>query len=787
MFAALAACLCAQDTTSAKLARSIRDAALDPDACYRIRDLNFTKEDLRFYLTDGYLIFGKPVLGQRLFAVFSADVEGGDAEAILMPPHRGERRSLSGFIESPNLDEHFKTALFLFSDGTGDELIQQAESTGSKSLDFGALMKDRWSSLAHNISNGFEVRLVQDVLSPDRGMGIFFAAVAGNNLGNFDLVHDPSAREQIMAGQFTTKNGRPSFDVWTSFESRSIRTGRKQPPKPKFTMTDYRIDSTLDSKLHLSAVTRASVTARIPSRAVTLSVSDKMAITGVKIDGKPAQLYETESMRESAIRGGANTASLVILDEPLEPGRPHEFEIQHEGDVVLPAGNNVYLVTSRGNWYPRLSFDFADYDLTFRYPKGLTLVATGEPMEDRVEGDIRITRRKTSRPVRVAGFNLGQYEQAKLTRPELNIEVFGNKALEPQLQPVPQVMVVPSPTRMPRTADIVSIPATTIRPTSRLSEIAERVAGAYEFMRSTFGPAPIRTLTVSPIPGAFGQGFPGLVYMSTIAYLREEERPRGVRNREQAAFFDELMPAHEVAHQWVGNFLVPAGYQDDWLMEALANYASLQYYEKRRGAKAMEPILESYLNNLQRKMPDDRTVESVGPIVWGMRLQTSQSQDAWRTITYEKGSWIIHMLRRRMGDEKFKAFMTEMCRRFANDSISTESFRRLAEQTMGAKPGSEPLAEFFESWVYGTGIPSLKLAYTVRGKAPALKVTGTVTQSGVDDEFSADVPVEIHYARGAPTVIWVKTGNEPAPFSANVKQLPVRVVIPGASVLALKK
>ena len=74
-----------------ELVRQIRPAALDPDQCYRVRDLTLAKEDLKLYFTEGYLIFSKPVNGERISAVFSADVEGGDGEVLLLPPYRGER------------------------------------------------------------------------------------------------------------------------------------------------------------------------------------------------------------------------------------------------------------------------------------------------------------------------------------------------------------------------------------------------------------------------------------------------------------------------------------------------------------------------------------------------------------------------------------------------------------------------------------------------------------------------------------------------------------------------
>ena len=74
------------------------------------------------------------------------------------------------------------------------------------------------------------------------------------------------------------------------------------------------------------------------------------------------------------------------------------------------------------------------------------------------------------------------------------------------------------------------------------------------------------------------------------------------------------------------------------------------------------------------------------------------------------------------------------------------------------------------------------------GKAPALKLTVTVEQSGVDDEFSVAVPVEIQFGKAKPVTRLVRTSGEPAVFSVNLRQAPAKVVLdPGNSVLAVKK
>ena len=64
----------------------------------------------------------------------------------------------------------------------------------------------------------------------------------------------------------------------------------------------------------------------------------------------------------------------------------------HAGAVIRNAGNDVYYVGSRGTWYPRSGGDLARYDLTFRYPKTLTIAATGKVLEDGADGDWRVTQ-----------------------------------------------------------------------------------------------------------------------------------------------------------------------------------------------------------------------------------------------------------------------------------------------------------------------------------------------------------------------------------------------------------
>jgi hypothetical protein len=189
----------------------------------------------------------------------------------------------------------------------------------------------------------------------------------------------------------------------------------------------------------------------------------------------------------------------------------------------------------------------------------------------------------------------------------------------------------------------------------------------------------------------------------------------------------------------------------------------------------VDAVLEDYRNHLLTKTPNGRTLDAAGPIVWGYRLESSLAPDAWRTVTYEKGTWIIHMLRRRLGDEKFLALLRDICGH--HHSISTDQFRDLARQYTASSPDPD-LKSFFETWVYGTGIPTVKLAYSWHG----LKLSGTIAQRDVDDSFTAFVPLEVQTGTRS-KIYWFATGSEPVPFSIPLKSPPTKVTLLTANCL----
>jgi hypothetical protein len=769
--------------------RGVRELELDRAECYRVHDVQVNKDDVHLYFTDGYLIFAKPVEGARIAAVFTADVEAGDGEVLLLPPDRSERRSLTMYTGSPNLDEHIDAAVLLFGDATYGDLMRQitANEFNRPKPEMGAMMAEQWTPVVRNLASSFEARLVLDLLTPRKWQqGCFVAAVHGKKLGNFDVMYEPRQEEQVVAGRVTSRDNMTFFDVWTSFTAAPYRKGLRKPPEPELTLQDYRIDATIAPDLRLRVITKAKVTmTRGGDRVLPVYITPGMQVSSVTIDGDPAEVLEPESLRANLFRNDGNDLFLVVAPHPLDAGRDYEVEFHHEGAVVHDAGNHVYFVGARGSWYPNFEMRFARYDLTFRYPKELDLVTPGDIVSDTTEGEQRITRRVTQAPIRFAGFNLGMYQRAHVERSGFTVEVCANRGVEAALDRKLRTPPVAPRGRKPATAEY-SQPAPPLNPTIRLEDLASQVASSMEFMAARFGPPPLKTLEVSPIPGTFGQGFPGLLYLSTLAYLRREDEPVARLARREQTFYIDLLEAHEAAHQWWGNVVSPAGYRDNWLMEALANYSALLYLEKRDGRGVLDTALDDYREDLLKKDQNGQTAESAGPIVLGERLENSQSPVAWNSITYGKGSWILHMLRGLTGDERFLAMLAELRHRYEWKTISTGQFQELAAEFLPPHSPDPKLETFFEQWVYGTGIPVLTLNYSVHGKAPAVKLTGTVTQSDVDSEFSIAVPLEIESGSKS-QVKWVRTSDAPVAFAATVNQAPAKVSLDTSSVLAVAK
>ncbi len=738
--------------TAAQVAAEFSQISLDPNETYHVRDFQLVRGDLKIYFSDGTISFAKPVAGRALAMVFSAlDNEFGDAELLVLPPRRSERESLASFTKSPNLDEHFRAAVFFFTDDTRADILRQVEKhLSDKTPEAVEQLAPQWEPVLRGLAADLDVRLISSLFdghSPSHG--IFDGVLKGRQLGAFDVVYQPDDPEPIAIGSVDAGSGPAHFRLWASFMPR--HPVPPENPPSGLALSNYRIETTIHADLGQSSVTQVDASfERGSQRAIELEISNRMVVTGATLDGEPAEVFQHNSARTES---GLMMAPFVIVSrKPLAPGQIHKLRIQHEGNVVQQTETGVYYVADRNAWFPHAGFGSAQFDLTFHCPRSLGVVSTGELIDEHIEngaeGEQRVVHRKTRVPGRYAGFNVGEFESVSVDHGPYRIECFGNRILFAKIGAARAASG--RGTGSSASSDVAS---------ERLSEMSANVGEILDEYAREWGPLPLKHIAVSPIPGYFGQGFPGLIYLSTLSYLHNDERPLEARDSQVNTFFSEILLAHEVAHQWWGNVVVPSGYRSDWIMESLANYAALEMLERRKGETAVNQVLALYKSELVSLQDSGQRVDSVGPLELGHRLMERGGAEGWRIITYEKGSWVMHMLRERMGRDAFQEMMRRLIRDYATRPLSNEDFQKLASEYVPAGQPDRSLDLFFDTWVYGTGIPTLRLKAPTSGhKEYAL------LQSGVSDNFTVDVPLVLAGAQGKRQVKWTRSASEEVPL-----------------------
>lgn len=184
---------------------------------------------------------------------------------------------------------------------------------------------------------------------------------------------------------------------------------------------------------------------------------------------------------------------------------------------------------------------------------------------------------------------------------------------------------------------------------------------------------------------------------------------------------------HEIAHQWWGNAVTESDWDDVWLSEGFATYFTLLFREHAYGR---DDFVAGLIDSRKRvldfhaKTPDYRIVHD--NLADMRQVTTSQ--------TYQKGSWVLHMLRGIVGDEAFWRGIRAYYARHRDANATTADFRRAMEEASGRS-----LDTFFRQWLYRSGIPRIEGAW--RYEAGALTIELKQTQPG--DPFDLTIPIAV--------------------------------------------
>lgn len=730
--------LCAQTAATQPAAgkavtlyRQILRAELDPAEVHSIRQVSLELEDLHISLNDGTIGLMKATDGHITGAVFE-----GVGEVLLIAPDRAERTSLGLFTGSPVLEQRFGSAYLRFSDDTITRDLRagfRPLSPDQNAAEFIA----RWQGPASELARSDGLQLLQALSnSADAASRYLHVRVGGTQLGIFDLFLDTNSQEQISVAQPKIVGMSSYYDIWTSFPMRSVRQAGTagQHLAPRFDLSDYRIQATVEPPSNMEAEAEATlVPRRSGQRAVILELSRYLHISEVRMNGQPIEFIQNEAISGSDLARRGDDLIEIVFPQPLQAGEHDRLTFKYAGPVMLDEGNGLVYIGSRGTWYPNAGPEFSNFDLTFDYPDDWSLIATGKQISIVHQNGRTVAHFVSSKPISRAGFNLGHFAMGQVSSNGVSIRAYASKTVEPQLF-LRETLAGQRPD-----------------PAREVQQIASQTAQAVSFLSGELDPFPYPDLDVTQLPGVLSQSWPGLIYLSSMAFLdREERRAAGISDPYLELLLSRMMLVHEAGHQWWGDAVDSVYYRDEWIIEALANYCALMMLEKS-DPKAPETALDYYREELL-KPGSSGIIADAGPVTLGARLTSSRFPDAYQKVLYGRGTWLIHMLRTMLrqasggkNDALFFSALRSLLARSPNRKISTHDLQVAFEQVMPASLEYEKkksLEWFFDSWVNGASVPRLTLEQVKLAPAEErVKASGTIRQTECAKDLVTAVPI----------------------------------------------
>ena len=229
-----------------------------------------------------------------------------------------------------------------------------------------------------------------------------------------------------------------------------------------------------------------------------------------------------------------------------------------------------------------------------------------------------------------------------------------------------------------------------------------------------------------------------------LANVQSSTRFGGMENA-SAIFYSESALAqrediegtvsHEIAHQWFGDAVTERDWSHLWLSEGFASYFGALYFEQADGEADFRQRMGGYRDTyLQSNMVGRPIVDPQTPDLFALLNANN----------YQKGAWVLHMLRGLMGEAPFQRAMRDYYRQHTHGTALTEDLQIIAEEASGLE-----LDWFFRQWVFQPGYPVLSVERTWEANAGSLTLTVRQEQDPSWPRFRLPMEIELVWDDGS--------------------------------------
>ncbi len=657
------------------------------------------RRDVAEFTLDGGHLYLLPPIGGRTVAV----AYQGNAAFEYAPTHAAERRHLTKVYKAPTLSTSAKEIVFLFSDTTLVELQRAVTFKPGSSLPGGlsGRVREMVNFMSDPDSKSPDPDVMADLLNRTAS-DLFYAHVVRNSGEPVMFRLNPYEVEGVRLLGRARRVGWTRVTDVVSQERRQGDTARVTSERwSQAKVVRYALDVSLPRNgagdVSFSAAARMDISASATVGPwVAFGLFPKLQVDSAQwADGTTAVVYKRKDAPEMWLR----------LDRTLQRGEARRVTVYYHGDLIDRYAD-FFFIKSSSAWYPVAleGRTKAIFDVTFNTPRSYLFASVGERV-DSVDAPDRMVRTRwvTDAPIRNASFNLGLFKDYPV-----------------QAENLPPISVL--------WADKAHRP-NALGKASAKEDVGQDVLNALKLFQHLFGNVPVKRFYATEIPYSHGEAFPGLVHLSLATFVTTDQ-----------SGFDEFFRAHEVAHQWWGIGVDYATYHDRWLSEGLASFAALWYLQSaRKDNKKYFDMLDRWRANIMLRRDNEE------PIWLGWRVAEASDASDYNVLIYEKGAWVIHMLRilmldlKTMKEDRFSETLREFYGSYRGERASTDDLRKVVERRVGAD-----MRWFFDQWIYRSEIPTYRVAWqTEPAEGGKFRVRLRVRQEKVSDDFQMYVPVTV--------------------------------------------
>lgn len=682
----------------------------DPEQYSHITNYSLKRDVAEFYLERGDWYFCKPVSGRVIAAVFS-----GKGIFRYTPPTQIEKDQLFRFYKKDSLNEKFNYLFILFADSTYHEFQKHfpmgVKRAGSKLM---RVVENALKYMGRKKEKSFNDEVIKFLLEGDEN-DLFYAYFGKNVLEPMFFEINPYQEEEVRFMRRKTDDSVNNYtEVINQFHiGRDYQSGLDLSAENKapIDILSNRIECDVKKDLDI----KASAHIRFKSRVENQTYIKFFLFSKLKVDSVSGENGE----KLQFFKGKENPRFWIALPAPMPAGETSQITIQY-GGKLLKEENEWIFIQGPQTWYPTLSNrDTARFDLLFSIPEKYRFVSTGELISADTVDQIVKSHWKPDRPVRSVSFNIGYFKDYRIENDSL--------------PPVTILMAESAHQFMANNNRLYS-------ERNMDKKVGEDIAASLSFFKKVYGDYPVKKFYATEIPYIHGQAFPGLIHLSWLTFLQEDDEGE-----------NEIFRAHEVAHQWWGIGVDFKTYHDQWLSEGFAQFSGLWYFQQSvRKEKKFYNVLKEWRQAIisNRKFLFSSGQEA-GPIWMGYRTQSSNTPGDYGLIIYRKSAWVLHMLRMMMmelpskNDDHFIAMMRDVYQTYLFKKASTSDFQQIVEKHLGMK-----MDWFFRQWIYGTDIPTYKYSYQIiRTPVGIYTINLKVRQEDCTEDFRMPVIIKIEFGK----------------------------------------